>query len=79
MILFFSPVIFVVFTVVFCTVTGIFFESPLFSFTTTVALPARFCATNLPVLETFTTFVLLDFHDNTESPFDIVTFNPVVD
>ena len=68
-IFFFKPVILEVVTAFFCTVTEIVLLIPLFSVTVIFAFQAFFCAVIFPFWDTFTIFVLLDFHEATESPF----------
>lgn len=67
-----TPIIFVVFTAPFCTVTVIFFLNPLFNVTVITALPVFFPAVIVHVPfdfpDTFTTLVLLDFQETIESP-----------
>ena len=69
-------------TAPFCTLTLIDFFKSLFKVMVIVALPVLLCAVIVQVPfvfpDTFTTFVLLDFHDFTESPFANVTRKAVV-
>ena len=75
----FIPVIFVVFTTFFLTVTVIFAVFPLASFTVTIVLPA-FTPLITPLLVTVAIFLFSDVQDFTESPFARpVTFTLPVD
>ena len=76
---FWIPLIFVVFTAVFWTLTDIFFLYPLRSVMVIVAFPSFFAALIFPEEFTFTIFLLLEVQDAILSPFaSPVTFSFVV-